>query len=69
MLTKDELITHFGSQSDFARFMEQSRASASQLPDQITKEYLERVVGVLTLKEEPVPSSFRKAWNDYSKAN
>ena len=61
MISKTELIKHFGSQAEFARFMGQSRASASQLPDTLTKEYFERVVGAMVLKGLKIPEEWLKA--------
>lgn len=60
-MTKQDLIDHFGSQAELARFMGVSRTAITNLPEVLSEEYQDRVVGRMKRKGLPTPKTWLKA--------
>lgn len=60
-MTKQDLIDHFGSKAELARFMGVSRVAITNLPNEISETYQQSVIGRMVRKSLPIPKAWKKA--------
>lgn len=59
-MNKQDLIDHFGSQAELARFMGVSRAAITGLPDVLSETYQQSVIGRMVRKRKTIPKEWKK---------
>jgi predicted transcriptional regulator len=60
-MNKKQLIAHFGSLSECARFMGVSRAAITQLPNELSETYQQSVIGRMLRNDLTIPKQWLKA--------
>jgi len=55
MITKTKLIEHYGNKNQVAKSIGFTAAAIGQMPEEVSKATIERIVGHLYLHKKPIP--------------